>query len=321
MSYEIVYGKSFIKTPKGRIIPLTLHGSNNCTEFVNGREVLERNWGFFVPDSFLYLSQDEFLKACRDKYPDSPENNYEAFKTGSKWVYRKNLIKWFEHGVKNAGFLEEYRTKSNMSVKLNCFVYFYLPDGNKYNRSYERIVETSKELDEWIDYCSAEKYRIDVKFGCQSYVGFEIKGERRPLHLQRDVKGPVVCCIRPGSYLFKYDDNSMTFSPNVNTAIIFDSLEDAKNKLGEERFCRNKFVKAENLKFKPFVIETEKNGIYVQKRKSRYLYGTTDIQSAYGFPTEKSAQKYIQKLIIAYPKAVNYTVIQRDNPFDNAIDS
>lgn len=32
MSYEIVYAKQFIKTEDGRIIPLALHGSNNCYE-------------------------------------------------------------------------------------------------------------------------------------------------------------------------------------------------------------------------------------------------------------------------------------------------
>lgn len=317
MSYEILYGKSFIKTPKGRIVPLTLHGSNNCTEFVNGREVLERNWGCFVPDSFLYLPQDEFLKACRDKYPDSPDNDYEAFKAGSKWVYRKDLIKWFEHGIKNAGFLEEYRTKSNMPVKLTCYICLYLPDENKYKQGYERIVKTSKELDEWIDCIESEKYKIQTEFGYQSCVVFDIKGERQPLHLQKDIKGPVACCIRPGSYLFKYDENSMTFSPNVNTAIIFDSIEDAKNKLGEERFYRNKFVKAENLKFKPFVIKIEDNDIYFRKRSRKYIYKTSNIQSAYGFLTEKAAQKYIQKLSSSYSKAANYTVVQREKPLDN----
>lgn len=265
MSYEIVYGKSFIKTPKGRIIPLTLHGSNNCTEFVNGREVRERSWGCFVPDSFLYLSQDEFLEACKDKYPDNPDNDYEVFKAGSKWIYKRDLVKWFKHGIKNAGFLEEYRTKSNLSVKLTCYIWFYSPDGNKYNRSYERTVKTSKELDEWIDSVEAEKYKINVEFGYQSEVGFDIRGERQPLHLQKKIEGPVACCIHPGSYLFEYDESGMIFSQNISTAIIFDSLEDAKNKLGEERFYRNKFVKAENLKFKPFVIKIGDNGIYMKK--------------------------------------------------------
>lgn len=43
MSYSIIYGRQFVKTTKG-IIPMILSGSNNCTEFIQGREVLERNW-------------------------------------------------------------------------------------------------------------------------------------------------------------------------------------------------------------------------------------------------------------------------------------
>lgn len=42
MSYSIIYGRQFVKTTKG-IIPMILSGSNNCTEFIQGREVLERN--------------------------------------------------------------------------------------------------------------------------------------------------------------------------------------------------------------------------------------------------------------------------------------
>ena len=37
MSYTIMYGKQFLKTSRG-IIPLALHGDNNVTEYVRGRE-------------------------------------------------------------------------------------------------------------------------------------------------------------------------------------------------------------------------------------------------------------------------------------------
>ena len=42
MSYTIMYGKQFLKTSRG-IIPLALHGDNNVTEYVRGREVRERH--------------------------------------------------------------------------------------------------------------------------------------------------------------------------------------------------------------------------------------------------------------------------------------
>lgn len=63
MSYTIMYGKQFLKTSRG-IIPLALHGDNNVTEYVRGREVRERHWSVysnnkieFTPDEYLdYLN-------------------------------------------------------------------------------------------------------------------------------------------------------------------------------------------------------------------------------------------------------------------------
>lgn len=316
MSYQIVYGKSFIKTPKDRIIPLTLNGANNCTEYINGREVLERNWSCFVPDFFLLLSEDEFLSACEGRYPIDTKENYEAFKAGSKWVYKNDLLKWFKNGVKNAALLENYRTKWNYPINLECMLGWWKE--SKFCSDCKSLIKSSAELDDWLDKAYEFKKKMEKENNISPQIIFDIRGVREPLHVQKKIEGPVVCCVRPGSYLFKYDKSGMSFSPNINTAIVFDSLEDAKNKLGEERFYRSKFVKAGNLKFKPFVIRTEKDGIYVQKRERRYLYKTSNIQSAYGFLSERAAQRYIQKLIAAYPKAVNYTVEKRNNPFDVA---
>ena len=60
MGYTIVYARTFIKTTKG-IIPLVLHGSNNCTEFVNGREVRERSWDIYH-DKLCELPEDKFME-------------------------------------------------------------------------------------------------------------------------------------------------------------------------------------------------------------------------------------------------------------------
>ena len=59
MSYTIMYGKQFLKTSRG-IIPLALHGDNNVTEYVRGREVRERHWSVYANDK-IEFTPDEYL--------------------------------------------------------------------------------------------------------------------------------------------------------------------------------------------------------------------------------------------------------------------
>ncbi len=67
MSYSIIYGRQFVKTTKG-IIPMILSGSNNCTEFIQGREVLERNWYPMTlsnKDKRIAIPAEELLERAR----------------------------------------------------------------------------------------------------------------------------------------------------------------------------------------------------------------------------------------------------------------
>lgn len=297
MGYQIVYGKSFIKTPKGRIVPLTLSGSNNCTEFINGREVRERNWGCFVPDSFLLLPQDEFLAACKEKYPIDTRYRYEAFKSGSKWVYQEELFHWLERGVKNAALLEDYRTRDGKPVALKCYTSWY--ENSNFKSDCEKVVRTSNELDEWLD--SAYRFKQNKK----SDFCFNILGVREPLHIQKEITGPVVCKWKPNCYLFKYDENTMQFGNDVKKAIIFESMDDARNKLGAERCKRWKFVSTKSLKEKPYVIGIEidsnkedwtKRYRYILSKRNPICHFTYNIQGAKGFASEKEAQRYIESM-------------------------
>ena len=292
MGYQIVYGKSFIKTPKGRIVPLTLSGSNNCTEFINGREVRERNWGCFVPDSFLLLPQDEFLAACKEKYPVNTRYRYEAFKVGSKWVYQEELFHWLERGVKNAALFEDYRTRDGRPVVLKCCVSWY--ENGNFNSGCENAIKTSKELDEWLD--SAYRFKQDKK----SDFCFDVLGVREPLHTQKEIAGPVVCKLRADCYLFEYDENTMQFGNDIKKAIIFESMDDARNKLGAERCKSRKFISAKSLREKPYVIGVEEDSTkrykYILSKRNPVCRFTYDIQGAKGFASKKEAQRYIESM-------------------------
>lgn len=85
MSYSIIYGRQFVKTTKG-IIPMILSGSNNCTEFIQGREVLERNWYPMTlsnKDKRIAIPAEELLERAR-AISTGDGADYEFAKQGRK---------------------------------------------------------------------------------------------------------------------------------------------------------------------------------------------------------------------------------------------
>ena len=80
MSFEIFYGKQFIKLSENEFVPMVIAGSNNCYEHVNGRERRERSWWNFT--SFLKGSQfgslEEMLKNV-EEHRESLKNSSEEY--------------------------------------------------------------------------------------------------------------------------------------------------------------------------------------------------------------------------------------------------
>lgn len=105
--YSIIYGRQFVKTTKG-IIPMILSGSNNCTEFIQGREVLERNWYPMTlsnKDKRIAIPAEELLERAR-AISTGDGADYEFAKQGGKWLYCKDVLKWVESGIRNAMNIE-----------------------------------------------------------------------------------------------------------------------------------------------------------------------------------------------------------------------
>ena len=116
MSYTIMYGKQFLKTSRG-IIPLALHGDNNVTEYVRGREVRERHWSVYANDK-IEFTPDEYLD-----YPNTfCGNEYqEHFYANGKFVNNKGLITWAKNGIREALTIEEIR-KVIPVQSVTCFI-------------------------------------------------------------------------------------------------------------------------------------------------------------------------------------------------------
>ena len=62
MSHEIAYDKQFIKVSDNQYVPMVLSGSNNCTEFTNGRERRARSWYPWNLGNKLVFSKEELIE-------------------------------------------------------------------------------------------------------------------------------------------------------------------------------------------------------------------------------------------------------------------
>lgn len=109
MSYEIVYNKQFLKID-GKIIPLVLHGSNNCYESLyNGRQRRDRNWNPFYIGSNkqIALLETDLIKMV-ESLCDGGEYQ-EHFMQNGKLIDDKGLIRFFQNGIKNAKTIEKLK--------------------------------------------------------------------------------------------------------------------------------------------------------------------------------------------------------------------
>lgn len=162
MSYEIVYDRQFIKleVPNSDvpwIIPLTLHGSNNCTEYTSsGRERRERNWNaiYFNGANKLPIEHpDKMIERlndfCGTKYQ-------EHFKRNGKWVDDAGLIRFFKNGIKYAKTLEELNELSYSPVYVRCHVSIWVGYDNQIEL--RRVAHNSAEL---LQFLLDAKQRID----------------------------------------------------------------------------------------------------------------------------------------------------------------
>lgn len=172
MSYEIVYNRHFLKID-GKIIPLTLHGSNNCYMVAyNGREKRERYW------SALYLGENTMIAQTENDIMERI-NSYcggdyqEHFKRNGKWIDDKGLINFFKNGIKNAKTIEELKEKYYFSGLCGYFSIWNKMDCKIENRV---NIYSSDELREYL--IKAQK-RLENKTDDEKiYINLEYYGEK-----------------------------------------------------------------------------------------------------------------------------------------------
>lgn len=308
MSYTIMYGKQFIKTTRG-IIPMALYGSNNCTEFVKGREVREKHWGVYANGQTEFRPEEyiKFLEGfCGGSYQ-------EHFMKNSKWVDDKALIRWAKNGIKNAMTLEEI-LEYNPWQELSCRIYISYE-----NRTEPVVCKITQELETWLDsaYKQIEKIKATSKDEPFVVLWFNGREKLRAPVKEKEPQGRVIARLKGHGYITYVNDNSYSHSRDVSQAQVFENIEQARAAFEKLHFhlCgKLQFVDANKKnECRDFCImvqtKTCSSGLYLQKRVRGSLRVTTAIGATMRFSTEKAARKYIDGLQGRYLNIADYKVI------------
>jgi hypothetical protein len=127
MSFDILYDTQFIKTADGKIIPMILSGSSNCTQRSDksGKEVLSRGWGTLICgkkdatwDAKLAWESAELIRHVEEDCAGyAPETQW--FRKGGKWLTTSNALVWLKNAIKRARTLEEIR--GSLTVGCICW--------------------------------------------------------------------------------------------------------------------------------------------------------------------------------------------------------
>lgn len=181
MSYQKYYGRQFVQLAEDKYIPLVLWGSNNCTEYVNGREVLERHWCSFSPTEVTDVAT--FARYIWKRAMANPHG--EVWMNGSKWVYWKNMSRWMTNAFGGAKTIEEIYEQTGKSLTLTLY---------EYQKGFGSIIAknmTCNKTDEILaffeiyDNLSEDKKRV-------SYVWYDF-GTREPLKFPKPaIEGKVI---------------------------------------------------------------------------------------------------------------------------------
>lgn len=296
MSYEIVYDRLFIKSAAG-FTPLILSGSNNCYEpRWNGRERRAREWGPIWGKPAM--SEEEMLERVKISCEKSWQQH---FKRNGKWVNDAGFYRFVRNGVKNALTMEEIMDCSPFSP-LQCSVIIHGRDDDFRTPLVElkASIRTSEELVKWIEAAQQRMKACAEDESAYCKMGFL---SRDPLKLPAPstLVGPVVACYGK-NYIVKTSTQGISHSPYVWEALVFDSVDAAKAQIpftfhARLRFCCAEAVLARQNWTCGIQLDSASSSSFVLRLTRSSLRTTHQPEYAKRFPSEKEAQKYIEKML------------------------
>lgn len=308
MSYQKYYGRQFIKLAEDKYIPLVLWGANNCTEFVNGREVLERYWCSFSKTEVTDVAT--FAKFIWKRAEESPDT--EVWKNGSEWVYWKNMPRWMSNAFYNSRTMEEIYSITGRSLTITFSKHDYATGRNKVEKTVS--AKTTAELLDFFEYyegLSDEEKR-------NGYLWYDF-GTREPLKIpkpKKTIEGKVAVKNTRNQYLIKCEaGKNLWFSPNPDEALVFESESEALTEIGAT-WKNVRIVSVASLEkaknSRNFALFDSSRG-YIQKRTRGRLFFTSYKSSAKTFATEKDAEKYKKEIDVRFPTTLE--VVDIRTPF------
>lgn len=295
MSWEIVYGKQFIRTNKG-IIPLMLNGSNNCWQ--GGKR--ERNWNVMFSrfyDKYIYTEQ-EIMNII--DYMCKNADYEEWFKTSYSGSFLNNeeLKKFYKNAIKKALTVEEIMKYSYATLMVSfCDLSEHSPVV-----SMQEYIKTTEQLENWIK--NALEKRVDKS---SQFLNIRFGGDEAPKikkdQLSRDFKDTDKVFIKSKSrYIIEASEKSIETIKDKEEARIF-TYKEAKElfSLPEMKHWGLKIVKYSPIKEKNYILqfrneEKRIGGYVVRKLKYGFNYShRLDDKLNKKFSSEKEANEYIQK--------------------------
>lgn len=282
MGYTIIDDICFIRTDK-YVVPVMLGGSNNCTEYVGGREVRERSWMLLPYKLSVGYTHEEFLNFCNEHRGEELCAKYHG-----NWIsdFGGMLVRAYNR----AATLEDIISVN----KCQALSLMAIGDGSAVLK--HDIVRTSSDLDAWID-------SLDKVVGLRNTEAYF--GGREPLKkvqkVPKIVSGKVVL-KRGYTYVQKYEGDetrwrSVTQTRNPEDAQVF-SAEEAAAICRVKGMEKWKIVSAEIVEKNWIIVNYVSGSIrFLQKKtKNRYYLVPSPEEVLMRFKTEKEVVSYINKI-------------------------
>lgn len=227
MGYSIIYDRRSVKLKDGTYILMMQTGSNNCTEFVNGREVSEKYW------IGLHLTNEkageiscslEQMKARIAEF--STAWDYIAKSRGNFFQSEEELRKYMEGGLKRPFTFDEYKSAGN-TFQVSCWDKAQHKIVWRYVYSEEEMSATIKEFVSNPDYeC------VNVKFSGRELSPVKSYGHRQPRG--KATHGYTICATDTrGNKMFykKKTPRQLRFTAVPGNARLFGKREQAQKYL------------------------------------------------------------------------------------------
>lgn len=321
MGYTIVYSRCFIRAVedgKDLYLPFCLYGASNVTVnkafykngHVNYREVRERDWDAFVYGNDMFLGTAEEIMATVTKC--HPGTCSECFKFHGKWLDDKQVISFFQNGIKEAVTLEDLRIQIP-HFDLQASVKAYKANEFGCDTFLERYLHSSSELLEWVKEarqkmaeCEADNKYSNVYICASSYHDGPINA--KPI---LSISGPVVVRNREGQYVQElhyaaYDGHCTGFKTNQNadTAKVFQDVDEAISLIPAiyfETYYPVEAEKAQGKSSQKYALKCKYNGtpVVIRSKTRTKIFFHTDtsvLWNAKTFASKKTAMEFFKKL-------------------------